>query len=132
MAVKIGESQAKELLDKGMEQAEVLLKNPSQFDELLQKVEAKLNEVPVIGETLADVPLMIAMVKAWITGEYREVSPKVIACLAGSFIYLVKPGDLIPDSFPVIGIADDIAVIALALKLCEPELKAYSAFREGK
>ena len=132
MAVKIGESQAKELLDKGMEQAEVLLKNPSQFDELLQKVEAKLNEVPVIGETLADVPLMIAMVKAWITGEYREVSPKVIAYLAGSFIYLVKPGDLIPDSFPVIGIADDIAVIALALKLCEPELKAYSAFREGK
>ena len=131
MSIKIGESQAKELLEQGAGQAETLLKNPSQVDELLIRLENKLKEVPAIGETLADFPLMTAMVKAYITGKYTQVSPKVIACLAGSFLYLVKNGDLIPDSLPVIGIADDIAVLALALKLCEPELKAFAAWRNN-
>jgi len=36
---------------------------------------------------------------------------------------------LINDRIPVIGIADDLAVLGLALKLSEPELKAFSAWR---
>ena len=131
MSIKIGTSQAKELLDQGMQQAEELIKNPSQTDELLIRLEDKLKEVPVIGETLSDVPLMAGLVKAYITREYTEVSPKVIACLAGAFLYLIRHSDLIPDSLPVIGIADDLAVLGLALKLCEPELKAYSAWRDN-
>jgi uncharacterized membrane protein YkvA (DUF1232 family) len=78
------------------------------------------------------VPLMIAMVKAWITKEYTEVSPKVIACLVGAIIYLIKQKDLISDKFPVIGIEDDLGVMALALKLCEPELTAFSEWRATK
>ena len=132
MSIKIGTSQAKELLDQGMQQAEELIKNPSQTDELLIRLEDKLKEVPVIGETLSDVPLMAGLVKAYITREYTEVSPKVIACLAGAFLYLIRHSDLIPDSLPVIGIADDLAVLGLALKLCEPELKAYSDWRDNR
>ena len=75
---------------------------------------------------------MISMVKAWIKKEYTEVSPKVIACLVGAMIYLIKKKDLIRDTIPVIGIADDLAVLGLALKLSEPELKAYAEWRDGK
>jgi len=75
---------------------------------------------------------MIAMVKAWITKEYTEVSPKVIACLVGAIIYLIKQKDLISDKFPVIGIEDDLGVMALALKLCEPELTAFSEWLATK
>ena len=124
--------QAQELLDKGVEEAEEVIQNPSKVDELLLQLEAKLKEVPAIGSTLADLPLMISMVKAWIKKEYTEVSPKVIACLVGAIIYLLKRKDLISDSIPVIGIVDDIAVLGLALKLSEPELKAYAAWRDAK
>ena len=124
--------QARELLDKGVEEAEEVIQNPSKVDEILLQLEEKLKEVPAIGSTLADLPLMISMVKAWIKKEYTEVSPKVIACLVGAIIYLLKKKDLISDSIPIVGIVDDIAVLGLALKLSEPELKAYAAWRDGK
>ena len=124
--------QAQELLDKGVEEAEEVIQNPSTVDEILLQLEEKLKEVPAIGSTLADLPLMISMVKAWIKKEYAEVSPKVIACLVGAIIYLLKKKDLISDSIPIVGIVDDIAVLGLALKLSEPELKAYAEWRDGK
>ena len=124
--------QAKGLLDQGIAEAQNLIANPSKVDDLLVQLEEKLKTVPAIGETLSDVPLMIAMVKAWVKKEYTVVSPKVIACLVGAVIYLVKKKDLIPDRIPLIGIADDLAVMGLALKLSEAELKAFSQWRANQ
>ena len=124
--------QAQELLNKGISEAQDVIQNPSRVDDLLIQLEEKLKSVPAIGETLSDLPLMIAMVKAWIKKEYTVVSPKVIACLVGGILYLLKKKDLIPDSIPVLGIADDLAVMGLALKLSEPELKAFSEWRANQ
>ena len=124
--------QAQKLLNKGISEAEDVIRNPSRVDDILMQLEEKLKAVPAIGNTLSDLPLMIAMVKAWIRKEYTEVSPKVIACLVGAIIYLIKKKDLIPDSIPVVGIADDLAVMGLALKLSEPELKAFSEWRAAR
>jgi uncharacterized membrane protein YkvA (DUF1232 family) len=120
---------AQGLLDREIEEAKQVIQNPSKVDEILVQLEEKLKEVPKIGETLSEVPLMIAMVKAWITKDYPEVSPKVIACLVGAVIYLIKKKDLIADNIPIIGMVDDLGVMALALKLCEPELKAFAEWR---
>lgn len=125
----INMEQAKGWLENATAEAQEVINNPSKVDDILIQLEEKLKTVPAIGETLSDLPLMIAMVKAWITKEYTEVSPKVIACLVGAIIYLIKKNDLINDRIPVIGIADDLAVLGLALKLSEPELKAFSAWR---
>ena len=124
--------QAQEVLNKGIKEAEEVVKNPSKVDEILIQLEEKLKGVPVIGSTLADLPLMIAMIKAWIKKEYTVVSPKVIACLVGAVIYLIKKKDLISDSIPIIGHADDLAVMGLALKLSEKELKAYAEWRDAQ
>ncbi len=122
--------QAKDWLGATSIEAEKLIKNPTQIDSILLQVENKLKDVPVIGGTLADVPLMIAMIKAWIRKEYTVVSTKVIVCMVGALIYLIKKGDLIPDYIPIVGMADDIAVLGLALKICEPELKAFAEWRD--
>ena len=124
--------QAQEILNKGVAEAEEVIKNPSKVDEILIQLEEKLKAVPVIGSTLSDLPLMIAMVKAWIKKEYTTVSPKVIACLVGAVIYLIKKKDLISDSIPIVGHVDDLAVMGLALKLSEKELKAFSDWRAGQ
>jgi len=130
--MNINSDQVKELLGMGTAEAEEIIGNPSKVDEILVQLEEKLKEVPKIGETLSDLPLMIAMIKAWVTKEYTVVSPKVIACLVGAIIYLLKKKDLISDSIPVIGIVDDLAVMALALKLSEPELKAFAEWRDAR
>ena len=128
---EISMDKAKELLDSGISEAKALISEPAKIDDLLVQLEERLKEVPAIGDTLSDVPLMIGMVKGYVTGSYKAVSAKVIATIVGAFIYLVKKNDLISDKIPVIGMVDDIAVLTLALKLSGPELEAFKAWRAG-
>ena len=122
---------AQEVLDNEIAEAEAVLQNPSKVDDILLQLEEKLKAVPIIGSTLSDLPLMIAMIKAWIKKDYTVVSPKVIACLVGAVLYLIKKKDLISDSVPIVGHVDDLAVLGLALKLSEKELKAFAEWRAG-
>jgi len=128
--MEFGVERAQEVLDSEIAEAEEVLNNPSRVDDILLQLEEKLKTVPVIGSTLSDLPLMIAMVKAWIKKEYTVVSPKVIACLVGAALYLIKRKDLISDSIPIVGHIDDLAVMGLALKLSEKELQAFSEWRK--
>ena len=74
---------------------------------------------------------MISMIRSYITKEYTAVSPKVIATLVAAIIYLLKGKDLISDKIPVLGMTDDIAVLGVAMKIIEPELNAYRAWRDN-
>ena len=107
-----------------------MLKDPGKIDDLLKQLEEKLKDIPVAGSVLSDIPQMVAMIKGYITGTYTNVSVKVIATLVAALIYVVKKQDLINDEIPVLGQLDDIAVVAAAFMLCEPELKAFAAWRE--
>ena len=116
------------ILDKATSEASDFINNPARMDQLLLDLEAKLKQIPAIGETVSGLPVMISMVKSWIKKEY-QVQPKVLATMVGAFIYLVKKRDLIPDNIPVVGIADDVAIVGLALKFVEPDVKAYKAWQ---
>ena len=116
------------ILDKMTGEAKDFVNNPSRLDALLVELEQKLKAVPAIGETVSELPVLVAMVKSWIRKEY-EVSPKVLAIIVGAFLYLVKKKDLIPDNIPVIGIADDVAVLGIALKLVSADVQAYREWK---
>lgn len=116
-------------LEDSAAQAEEVLKDPSQVSSILMQMEDKIKEVPAVGEPISNLLLMIDMVKGYATKEYDKVSPKVVALLLGSFIYLVKKDDLIPDKIPLLGAADDLLVLGLALKLSEDELKEFKKWR---
>ena len=114
-----------------MEQANELLDHPEQLQDLLIQVTDKMKTVPVLGTVVSELPAMVSLVKSYVTKEYPDVSPKVIAAAVSGFIYLIKKKDLIPDNIPVLGQLDDIAVIALALSLIKPELDAYRSWQEN-
>ena len=121
----------KKALEEGTEEAKELLEDPSKIDGLLIELEEKLKDVPVAGAVLAKIPLMTAMIKAYITKEYDYVSPKVVISLISAFLYLIKKKDVIPDNIPVLGQIDDIAVLSGVLMLNEKELNDFSAWREA-
>ena len=120
-----------EILNKATTEAKDFINNPSRLDQLLVNLENTLQKVPLIGDSVSELPTMIAMVKSWIKKEY-DVSYKVLATMVGAFIYVVKDKDIISDNIPLVGRADDIAVVGLALKFVEPEVKAYKAWRDGR
>lgn len=120
---------AKEVIDNGMEKASDLLQNPESVEKLVEKVQTKIKDVPILENTLNNATTMVSMVKSYINKEYTDVSPKVITTLVSSFLYVVTKKDIIPDDIPILGIIDDIAVLGVALKFVEPELKAYASWR---
>ena len=123
---------AKEALNGFTAQAEEIIKNPQKLEELLQQLEAKLKDVPKAGDALSRIPLMISMVRSYITKEYTEISPKVIVSLVCAIIYLLKGKDVIPDNIPVVGYVDDLAVFAAAFMINEPELQAYTQWMKPR
>ncbi len=53
----------------------------------------------------------------------RQTPLHVKAAMLGAVAYFVIPDDLIPDSIPVFGVADDVAVLAAAMKLFSSHIK---------
>lgn len=132
MAEQFSADQAREVIENGIAQAQELLNDPAKIEALLQQLQEKVRELPAgAGEALSNIPLMAQMVKSYVTREYDNVSPKVVASLVSAFLYLLAAKDIIRDDIPVLGIADDVAVIALVMKINEQELADYKAWREG-
>lgn len=133
MAEQFSADWAKDVIEGNVQKAQTFMDNPEQIDELLGQLQDKLQGLPdSVGNAFANVPLMAQLVKSYITREYTNVSPKVVASLVGAFLYFVKKDDIIPDSVPVIGYADDLAVAAVALIVNEPELKAFAEWQNKR
>ena len=130
--MNISFDKTKDILGGFTAQAQDMLKDGSKVETALQTLEEKMKEIPTIGEGLSRLPLMISMIRAYITKEYTEVSPKVVASMLCAVLYLLKGKDLIRDDIPVVGLVDDIAVAGAAFMLCEKEMNAYAAWREAK
>ena len=131
MAEEFSAEWARGILDNGIEKAQSIIGDPEQIDSLLGDLQKKLADVPdTLIDSFKNVPLMASMVKSYVTREYTEVSPKVVISLVSAFIYLVKREDIIPDAIPIIGMADDLAVVAVVMAINEPELKAFAEWRE--
>ena len=131
MAEQFSADQAREIIENGISQAQEILSDPAKLNEMLEQLQQRIKELPSeAGAALSNIPLMIDMVKCYATREYTVVSPKVVASVVSAFLYLLKRKDLISDDVPLLGIADDVAVIALAMKINEKELAAFSQWRD--
>lgn len=97
--------------------------------ETIQKLAAK--DGP-LQKFVNDVTLLIALVKDYYTGTYRDIPIKSVAAIAFTLLYVLNPLDLIPDFLPGIGQLDDAAVVALCLKLIKDDLDKYAQHTSQK
>ena len=51
------------------------------------------------------------LLKAYATGEYRQLPWKTLIRMIAVLIYFVSPIDILPDFLPIIGLTDDIALM---------------------
>jgi uncharacterized membrane protein YkvA (DUF1232 family) len=80
-----------------------------------------------IWKTLKREAANIPIVEDALTAHYcafdRNTPLYVKLALVGAVVYFIVPEDLIPDSIPVLGYADDAAVMAGAMKLFSSHIK---------
>lgn len=102
--------EAKKVLQAGFVQAKEILKDESKLEHLLQRLE-KIEVIPKVGEYLAMIPTMAAMVKSYASKEYREIPLGSILAIISALVYFVSPIDIIPDAISSVGHIDDALVI---------------------
>jgi uncharacterized membrane protein YkvA (DUF1232 family) len=96
--------------------AEGYIKQPSRLKSLLTDAYKKASEKNDVGtiahEAWDTLQTMFRLIKASVSGEYTGVPTSTVAAAVAVLIYFISPIDLIPDFIPVLGMLDDVALVA--------------------
>lgn len=114
---RFSEETALRVLENGYVSARETIQNQDEFERFLQRLEKKLREIPGVGGALAEIPILLSLLKSYAKKEYTVIPLGSIVAVVSAFLYFISPIDLLPDVLPGIGYLDDAAVIAGCLKL---------------
>ena len=115
-------------IDKGwlIEQAAAITRDDVQrLLDNVQGVLEEMGEVNELQELKADVKNAISMIQEYHDGNFDGVSWEKVAGLTYSILYLLDPGDGIPDNVPGIGFLDDFAILVLGLEMVQDEMDHF-------
>ncbi|MBR5752907.1 MAG: DUF1232 domain-containing protein [Clostridia bacterium] len=113
-----------------------LLEDEGRINFYLGKAEALLKKLPgSAGEEYVEyvetARISILLVRDFMYKEYRDISMKNLALIAFGALYTISPIDLIPDTFGLIGLVDDAAVLNFVRKSVSGELDKYKEWRKS-
>lgn len=112
--------------------AAAILKSPDDLKGFLGDVEARLerDDKGRLRELVVDVKTLVRLVRAYVKGEYRDLSSETLVLIVAALLYLVNPLDLIPDMLPA-GFVDDAAVIGFVISMVRDELEGFRRWEGG-
>lgn len=118
------------LLTGRYDEAERLLNDKDQMERFLQRLEKKLKTVPLAGEKLSYLPILVSLLRSYIKKIYTDVPIGTIISIVAATLYFVSPIDLIPDTIPGVGHVDDALVIAACWNLVQSDVEEYVEWRK--
>lgn len=124
------EKKAQDELEKGYDEAEKILNDEDKMERFLQRLEKKMKVIPLAGDKLANIPIMVSLVRSYVKKEYRDIPIGSLIAIVSALIYFVSPIDIVPDSIPVLGYFDDAAVVAACWKLVDTDVVEYVKWRK--
>lgn len=130
MEKNIDDKSALRELKKGYGKAKTLLNDVDELERFLQRLEKKLKTIPVAGDKLAVLPIMISLVRNYIKKEYTDVPIGTVIAVTSALIYVLSPVDIIPDSIPVAGYLDDAAIVTACWELVKSDVEEYKSWRQ--
>ena len=128
------DAKSQKRLEKRFSSAKEILHNPEKMEQLLERAENKRTFVvsEKAANVLSSVPEFIEFIKSYIKKEYSEVPVKSIIAIISAILYFVSPIDAIPDVFLVLGLTDDIAILAFCLKAFSDDFEKYKKWKENQ
>jgi uncharacterized membrane protein YkvA (DUF1232 family) len=95
----------------------------------VSKAKSRQSSLTEVWEKLQ---LLFELVKAWTKGDYKQIPRKSIVMIIATILYFVSPLDLVPDFIAGLGLFDDAAVIAFAVKQISTDLEKFKLWKQNK
>ncbi|MFP4687249.1 MAG: YkvA family protein [bacterium] len=95
------------------------------FETMLDKVRGNT----LLADYLDDVKLMGLLVRDYYNGDYKKIPYRTIAIATFALLYIINPGDIIPEELPFLGKIDGPMVLGLALLAIHRDLKNYREWK---
>ena len=104
------------LFKKFVGKAEEYVKKPTRMKQLLTDAYQKASEKNDVGsiahEAWETLQTLFRLIRTSVSGEYDGVPTSTVVAAVAVTIYFLSPIDLIPDFIPVLGLLDDVALVA--------------------
>jgi len=103
--------------------------NSSKLFSLAQQVYKKTKDGDFksgAAEAKEQVFILVRLIRAYASGEYRKLPWKSLLSIVGVLIYFVSPLDFIPDFLPIVGMADDLALLLWLFKSVSGDLADFA------
>ena len=121
---------ASAIFKKFLGKAEAYIQQPTRLKQLLTDAYQKASEKNDVGslahEAWATMQSLFRLVRAAVSGEYTGIPGTTIAAAVAVLIYFLSPIDLIPDFIPVLGLLDDVALVAWFSTTIKHELEKFA------
>lgn len=115
--------------------AEDYAKKPLRVKELLNDAYQKASEKKDLGtlahEVWESLQTLTRLIKAAVTGEYTGIPTSTIVGGIAVLLYFLTPIDFVPDFIPVIGLLDDVALLAWFMTGIKNEMDKFEAWEKG-
>jgi len=127
---------ASAIFKKFLASAESYIKQPTRLKKLLLDAFNKAREKKEIGtlahEAWETLQSLFRLIKLSVAGEYTGVPSTTVAAAVAVLIYFLSPIDLIPDFIPVVGLLDDMALVAWFSTSIKHELDKFHEWEATK
>ncbi|HQV78808.1 MAG TPA: YkvA family protein [Chitinophagales bacterium] len=119
------------ILDDLYRRAERTITSDSKLSDLLDIVFLKIGEATEsFYKTQDSIIALTRMLKAWLHGDYKNISIQSLIAVVAALLYFVNPFDLIPDFIPIIGQLDDILILSYLVKSLNKEIERFMAWEK--
>ncbi|WP_416381013.1 YkvA family protein [Hymenobacter sp. GOD-10R] len=124
------------LFKKFLGKAEEYLKKPTRIKQLLSDAYEKASEKKDIGsiaqEAWETMQTLFRLIKLSASGEYTGLPTSTVVAAVAVTIYFLFPIDLIPDFIPVLGLLDDVALVAWFSTSIKEELDKFTEWEKTR
>lgn len=112
--------------------AKSVLEDNSKIQAILSAIGQKLSAGGISFARIADkVQLLVRMVKAYVSGEYKIIPWKSIIVITAVLIYFLMPLDLIADFIPVTGYLDDFTLILWVFNHLQDDINTFMVWEQN-
>ncbi len=119
-----------------LQRASRIATDPGQLSSLLGSVSDKLSDMDQNKERVRSffdkIRTLMRMIRAYISGEYRQIPWKSLLLIVGALIYFLMPLDAIPDFIPFAGLADDISIVLLVFNSINDDIEDFLEFERDR